>query len=50
MIFMKVAHWTQASTFKKFYQKPIKDSYGLKILSFANTMKIRNYGKEEDVL
>ena len=26
---MKVAEWTQAFTFKKFYQKPIKDSYGV---------------------
>ena len=29
---MKVADWSQASTFKKFYQKPIKDCYGIKIL------------------
>ena len=28
---MKVADWTPASTFKKFYQKPIKDCYGIKI-------------------
>ena len=45
---MKVADWTQASTFKKFYQKPINDSYGLKILSSANTIEIHNYGNEED--
>ena len=40
---MKVADWTQASIFKKFYQKPIKDSYGLKILSSVNAVKIHNY-------
>ena len=47
---MKVADWTRASTFKKFYQKPIKDCYGIKILSSANTVEIRNYGNEEDAL
>ena len=47
---MKVADWTQASTFKKFYQKPIKDCYGIKILSSANTVEIHNYGNEEDAL
>ena len=47
---MKVADWTQASTFKKFYQKPIKDCYGIKILSSANTVEIRNYENEEDAL
>ena len=47
---MKVSDWTQASTFKKFYQKPIKDCYGIKILSSANTVEIRNYGNEEDAL
>ena len=47
---MKVADWTQTSTFKKFYLKPIKDSYGVKILPSANTMEIRNYGNEEDAL
>ena len=47
---MKVADCTRASTFKKFYQKPIKDCYGIKILSSANTVEIRNYGNEEDAL
>ena len=45
---MKVTDWTQAFTFETFYQKPIMDSYGVKILSSANTVKIRNYGNEED--
>ena len=47
---MKVADRTQASTFKKFCQKPIKGSYGVKILSSTNTVEIRNYGNEEDAL
>ena len=47
---MKVADWTEVSTFKTFYQKPIKDSYGVKILSSANIMEIRNYGNEKDAL
>ena len=41
---MKVADWSQASTFKKFYQKPIKDSYERKILPYGITVEIRNYG------
>ena len=40
---INVVDWTQASTFRKFYQKPIKDTYGVKILSSANTVEIRNY-------
>ena len=45
---MKVTDWTQASTFKKFYQKPIKHSYSLKTLSSANAVEICNHGNEED--
>ena len=47
---MKVADWSRASTFKKFYHKQIKDCYGIKILSSANTVEICNYGNEEDAL
>ena len=47
---MKVADRTQASTFKTFYQKPIKDSYGVKLLSSANTVEICKYGNKEDAL
>ena len=33
---MKVADWSRAGTFKKFYQRPILDSYAHRILSSAS--------------
>ena len=47
---MKVADWIRASAFKKFYQKPVKDCYGIKMFSSANTVEIRNYGNKENAL
>ena len=35
---MKVADWSRAGTFKKFYQRPILDSYAHRILSSASSV------------
>ena len=36
---MKVADWSRAGTFKKFYQGPILDSYAHRILSSASSVE-----------
>ena len=39
---MRVADWSQASTFKRYYEKPCKDMFALRILSSADSAEIRS--------
>ena len=47
---MRVADWSQASTFKRFYEKPCKDMFSLRILSSAHSVEIRSIGNEEETI
>ena len=47
---MRVADWSQASTFKRFYEKPCKDMFALRILSSADSVEIRSNGNEEETI
>ena len=47
---MRVADWSQASTFKRFYEKPCKDMFGLGILSSAESVEIRSNGNKEQTI
>ena len=47
---MKVADWSRAGTFKKFYQKPILDSYAHRILSSASSIgNLQSHDGENEV-
>ena len=47
---MKVADWSKAGTFKKFYQRPILDSYAHRILSSASSVgNLQSHDGENEV-
>ena len=47
---MGVADWSQASTFKRFHEKPCKDMFALRIPSSADPVEIRSNGNEEETI
>ena len=47
---MRVTDWSQASTFKRFYEKPCKDMFALRILSSADSVEICGNGNEEETI
>ena len=47
---MRVADWSQTSTFKRFYEKPCKDIFALRILSSADSVEIQSNGNVEETI